>query len=48
LPIILLLLVALQPFYPAQAGEAKRVLVLSSEDKAHPAHGLTDQGIGAS
>jgi hypothetical protein len=31
--------------WEAEAGEAKRVLVLYSEDKAHPAHGLTDNGI---
>jgi len=29
----------------AQPKEMKRVLVLYSEDKAHPAHELTDQGI---
>jgi PAS domain S-box-containing protein len=29
----------------AESGEMKRVLVLYSEDKAHPAHELTDRGI---
>jgi hypothetical protein len=39
----LLVLLLLQPLYAAEAREAKRVLVLYSEDKAHPAHELTDQ-----
>jgi signal transduction histidine kinase len=30
---------------PAEPRETKRVLLLYSEDKAHPAHELTDQGI---
>ncbi len=33
--------------YTAESKETKRVLVLYSEDKAHPAHELTDQGIRA-
>jgi signal transduction histidine kinase len=43
----LLFLPLLQPLYRAEAREAKRVLVLYSEDKDHPAHGLTEQGIRA-
>jgi len=30
---------------PSETGETKRVLVLYSLDKGHPAHGLTEQGI---
>jgi signal transduction histidine kinase len=41
----LLVLLPLQPLYGAEPREAKRVLVLYSEDKDHPAHGLTEQGI---
>jgi len=41
----LLILLLFQPMYGAELKEAKRVLVLYSEDKDHPAHGLTDQGI---
>jgi signal transduction histidine kinase len=41
----LLVLLLLQPLYGAEPREAKRVLVLYSEDKDHPAHGLTEQGI---
>jgi PAS domain S-box-containing protein len=41
----LLLLLLLQPLYAAKPREAKRVLVLYSENKGHPAHELTDQGI---
>ena len=43
----LLLLLLLQPLFGAEAREAKRGLVLYSEDKAHPAHELTDGGIRA-
>ena len=42
---LLLLLPLLQPLWARQPIETKRVLVLYSEDKAHPAHELTDQGI---
>ena len=35
----------LQPVWAEQPRETKRVLVLYSEDRAHPAHELTDQGI---
>jgi signal transduction histidine kinase len=41
----LLVLLLLQPLYGAEPGEAKRVLVLYSEDKTLPAHELTDRGI---
>jgi signal transduction histidine kinase len=41
----LLMLLLLQPLYGAEPGEAKRVLVLYSEDKTLPAHELTDRGI---
>ncbi len=43
----LLLLLIFQPLSAAEPRETKRVLVLYSEDKAHPAHELTDQGIRA-
>ena len=43
----LLVLLLLQPLFGAEAREAKRGLVLYSEDKAHPAHELTDGGIRA-
>ena len=42
---LLLSLPLLQPLWAGQPLETKRVLVLYSEDKAHPAHELTDQGI---
>ena len=42
---LLLSLPLLQPLWAGQPKETKRVLVLYSEDKAHPAHELTDQGI---
>jgi PAS domain S-box-containing protein len=42
---LLLSLPLLQPLWAGQAREIKRVLILYSEDAAHPAHGLTDQGI---
>ena len=42
---LLLSLPLLQPLWAGQARETKRVLILYSEDAAHPAHGLTDQGI---
>jgi PAS domain S-box-containing protein len=42
---ILLLLLLVQPLYGAQSKQTKAVLLLYSEDKAHPAHELTDQGI---
>ncbi|MBI5968905.1 MAG: hypothetical protein HY882_13755 [Deltaproteobacteria bacterium] len=41
----LLLLLIFQPLYGAQPGEMKRVLILYSEDKTHPAHLMIDQGI---
>ncbi|MGO9372082.1 MAG: PAS domain S-box protein [Syntrophobacteraceae bacterium] len=44
--LVLSLLLA-QPLYAAEPKETKRVLVLYGEDKAHPAHELTDQGIRA-
>ena len=43
--VLLLSLASLQPLWAEQPKETKRVLVLYSEDKAHPAHELTDQGI---
>jgi PAS domain S-box-containing protein len=43
----LLLLLLLPPLYAAEPRETKRVLVLFSEDKAHPAHQMTEQGIRA-
>jgi len=42
---LLLSLPLLQPLWAGQPLETKRVLVLYSEDKAHPAHELTEQGI---
>ncbi len=43
---LLMLALFLAPAYDASASlPQKRVLVLYSEDKAHPAHELTDQGI---
>jgi signal transduction histidine kinase len=42
---VLLVLLLLQPSYGAEPRETKRVLLLYSEDKAHPAHELTDRGI---
>ena len=44
---LLLLLLLIQSLYAAEPKETKGVLVLYSEDKAHPAHELTDQGIRA-
>jgi PAS domain S-box-containing protein len=44
---IFLLLLLTQSLYAAESRETKAVLVLYSEDKAHPAHELTDQGIRA-
>jgi PAS domain S-box-containing protein len=41
----LLVLLLFQPLFAADSRETKRILVLYSEDKAHPAHELTDQGI---
>ncbi|MCK7494509.1 MAG: hypothetical protein MZW92_27585 [Comamonadaceae bacterium] len=41
----LLVLLLVQPLYAAGPGEAKRVLILFSEDKTHPAHEMTEQGI---
>ena len=41
----LLLLLIFQPLYGAQPGEMKRVLILYSEDKTHPANLMIDQGI---
>ena len=45
LPPALMVLLLLQPLSAAEPKEAKRVLVLYSEDKDHPAHEMTDQGI---
>jgi PAS domain S-box-containing protein len=45
LPPAILVLLLLQPLSTAETTEAKRVLLLYSEDKSHPAHELTDQGI---
>jgi PAS domain S-box-containing protein len=42
---LLLSLTLLQPLWAGQPLETKQVLVLYSEDKAHPAHELTEQGI---
>ena len=42
---LLLSLPLLQPLLAGQPPETKRVLVLYSEDKAHPAHELTERGI---
>jgi PAS domain S-box-containing protein len=42
---LLLSLPLLQPLWAEQAKETKRVLILYSEDAAHPAHELTDQGL---
>ena len=41
----LLVLLIVPLLYAAGQGEAKRVLVLFSEDKAHPGHAITEQGI---
>ena len=43
--VLLLSLASLRPLWAGQPPETKRVLVLYSEDKAHPAHELTDRGI---
>jgi PAS domain S-box-containing protein len=45
--VLLLLLLLVQSLYAAESKETKAVLILYSEDKAHPAHELTDQGIRA-
>ena len=42
---LLLSLLLLPPLWAGQEKEIKRVLVLYSEDKAHPADEMTDQGI---
>ena len=42
---LLLLLLLVQSLYAAESKETKSVLVLYSEDKAHPAHELTERGI---
>jgi hypothetical protein len=42
---LLLSLALWQPLWAGQPLETKRVLILYSEDNAHPAHELTDQGI---
>ncbi|MGE5258294.1 MAG: PAS domain-containing protein [Hyphomicrobiales bacterium] len=42
---LLLLLLHLQPAWAGPSKEAKRILVLHSEEKAHPAHELADQGM---
>jgi PAS domain S-box-containing protein len=41
----LLLLLIFQPLYGVEPGEMKRVLILYSEDKTHPAHQMIEQGI---
>ena len=43
----LLLFLLVLPLYAAESRETKRVLVLYSEEKDHPAHGITEQGIRA-
>jgi len=45
IPLTLLVLLLFQPLLEAKPREAKRVLVLYSEDRHHPAHEMTDQGI---
>ena len=45
--VLLLSLASLQPVWAEQLKETKRVLVLHSEDKANPAHELTDVGISS-
>jgi len=40
----MLLLFLVQPLYAAETREIRRILVLFSEDKGHPAHELTDRG----
>jgi len=42
---IWLVLLLVQLLYAAEPKETKRILILYSEDKAHPAHELTDRGI---
>jgi PAS domain S-box-containing protein len=42
---LLLVFLLVQLLSAAEPGEMKRVLVLYSEDNAHPAHELTDRGI---
>lgn len=44
---LLLLLLVAQSLCAAESKETKGVLLLYSEDKAHPGHELTDQGIRA-
>jgi hypothetical protein len=44
---ILLLVFLVQPLCAEEPKETKRVLILYSEDKDHPAHELTDRGIRA-
>jgi len=41
----LLFLLVVLPLHAAEPRETKRVLVLYSEEKDHPAHGITEQGI---
>jgi len=43
----LLVFLLLLPLFAAESREAKRVLVLYSEEKDHPAHGITEHGIRA-
>jgi hypothetical protein len=45
-PVVLLLLI-FQPFAAAEAGETRRVLVLSSEDRDNPGQEMVEQGIRA-
>jgi hypothetical protein len=41
----LLVLLLVKPLSASGPGEAKRVLILYSEDKNHPSHEMTEQGI---
>ena len=45
--VLVLSLLLAQPLFATEPKETKRVLVLYGEDKAHPAHELTDQGLRA-
>jgi len=45
LVVLLLSLPSMQTLFAEQPKETKRVLALYSEDKAHPADEMTDQGI---
>ena len=43
--VLMLVILLVQPLYAAEPGEEKRVLILFSEDKSHPAHEMTERGI---